>query len=157
MSDLPPDLQKLPYRPCAGLMLIKDRKVFVGERLDYLGSWQMPQGGVDPGETIQQAAMRELQEEVGTNKAHIVKIAPHTIKYDLPAQRIPQFWNGRYRGQEQTWVALAFDGDDTDIDLDTHHEPEFNQWKWASKQEALDTIVPFKKPSINRSLPYFQI
>ena len=143
---LPPEFQKLPYRPCVGIMLLNtDNHIFVGERLDNLGAWQMPQGGIDPGEDVHQAAMREMMEEVGTNQADIIKVADTKVRYDLPAERIPNFWNGKYRGQEQTWVALHFKGQDSDIILDNHHEPEFNQWKWVKPKETIDLIVPFKR------------
>ena len=136
---------KLPYRPCVGIMLIKNKKIFVGERIDYPGAWQMPQGGIDDDENISEAALRELKEEVGTDKATILRIAPHAIKYDLPIERIPTFWNGKYRGQEQIWVALTFTGEDSDINLDWYHEPEFSAWAWVDKKNALEKIVPFKK------------
>lgn len=146
MSSLPEHYQSLPYRPCVGLMLLnKNKQVFVGERIDSPGSWQMPQGGIDDGETVEQAALRELKEEVGTNAASIIKIAHQTLCYDLPAERIPAFWNGRYRGQEQSWIALQFDGKDEDIILDSFHEPEFSRWQWATPSQAIDLIVPFKK------------
>lgn len=137
--------EHLPYRPCVGLALFNAQgQVFVGERLDNLGSWQMPQGGIDAGESVEVAAMRELGEEVGTHKAEILRIAADTICYDLPPERVPTFWNGQYRGQEQTWVALRFTGADSDIVLDSHSEPEFAQWKWVDLDRVVDLIVPFK-------------
>lgn len=135
----------LPYRSCVGLALFNAKgQVFVGERLDNPGSWQMPQGGIDPGESVEAAAMRELGEEVGTDKVEILRIAADTIRYDLPDDRIPIFWDGQYRGQEQTWVALRFTGDDSDIALDRHTEPEFAQWKWVDLARVTELIVPFK-------------
>lgn len=143
---LPEKYQILPYRPCVGLVLLNaDGQIFVGDRIDLPGAWQMPQGGVDEGETPEQTAIRELKEEVGTDQAEIIRKAPETFKYDLPAERIPSFWNGRFRGQEQTWFALRFTGKDSDIILDAHEEPEFSAWKWASKDHIMDTIVPFKR------------
>jgi putative (di)nucleoside polyphosphate hydrolase len=136
----------LPYRLCVGIALFnKDGKVFMGERLDNPGAWQMPQGGIDAGESVEDAAFRELFEEVGTEDAAILQIAPETICYDLPPERVPQFWDGRYRGQEQYWVAMRFHGADADIVLDAHSEPEFGRWQWVDLFKAPDLIVPFKR------------
>lgn len=142
------DIQSLPYRPCVGIALFNaQNQIFVGERIDNPGSWQMPQGGVDEGEDIETALWRELAEEVGLKRDHAVleKIADEKLRYDLPLERIPGFWNGRFRGQEQTWCKLRFTGADSDIILDAYAEPEFLQWKWASREEALEKIVPFKR------------
>lgn len=157
MSALPPEYRKLPYRPCVGLMLLNtDKHVFVGERIDSPGGWQMPQGGIDPGETPEQAAWRELHEEVGTNEATIVRTADKTLRYDLPAQRIPAFWNGQFRGQEQTWIAMRFTGQDSDIILDRHHEPEFSRWQWVKPEDTIDLIVPFKRDLYRNVLQMFE-
>ncbi len=139
-------LNNRPYRPCVGIALFnKDGKVFVGERIDTPGAWQMPQGGIDQGENIKIAALRELKEEIGTNNARLLTILPDTIKYDLPAPLKDTLWNGKYAGQEQTWVAMQFEGKDTDIILDADERPEFSKWQWVKIEETLDLIVPFKR------------
>ena len=138
------------YRPCVGLCLFnKDGKVFVGERLDGMngqcGTWQMPQGGIDGGEDIITAAFRELKEEIGTDKAEIIRIHPTTLKYDIPADvlaRVP--WGKQYLGQEQTWVALRFTGNDSDIKLDAWDHPEFGRYQWVDLKDVPKMIVPFK-------------
>ena len=136
----------LPYRPCVGLCLFNsDGKVFVGERLDSKGAWQMPQGGVDDGEDITVAAMRELREEIGTDKATIIRIHDKVLRYDIPEEvrkRLP--WGDKYAGQEQTWVALRFTGRDEDIRLDADDHPEFARYQWVALSEVPDLIVPFK-------------
>lgn len=140
------DREALEYRPCVGLILFNNNnKIFVGERIDHKGAWQMPQGGIDEGETVTQAALRELKEEVGTDKAEIIRISEQTLKYDLPDHLIRSLWNGRYRGQEQTWVALKFMGEDSDINIITHDPPEFSAWQWVNLRETPDLIVPFKR------------
>ncbi len=145
-STLPDEYKNLPYRPCVGIILLnKYNHIFVGERLDTPGAWQMPQGGVDPGEDIETAIFRELKEEVGTNDANILGISDQKFRYDIPAERIPKFWNGAYRGQEQTWAALRFTGKDSDINLATYNEPEFARWQWVKPEKTLELIVPFKK------------
>lgn len=136
----------LPYRPCVGIALFGQAgHVFVGERIDTPGSWQMPQGGIDPGEDVISAAFRELEEEVGTNKADLIRVAERTIRYDVPMSLSTKHWGGKYRGQEQTWVALRFTGADADIRLDQHDVPEFSKWQWVPLSQAADLIVPFKR------------
>ena len=139
-------MSSLPYRPCVGLCIFnRDGNVFVGERLDSSGAWQMPQGGVDEGEDIRTAAMREMVEEIGTDKAEIIRIHDQTLKYDIPAEvlaRLP--WGKQYRGQEQTWVALRFIGEDSDIKLDAWDHPEFGQYQWVPLSQVPKLIVPFK-------------
>lgn len=146
------------YRPCVGIALYnKDGHVFVGERIDTPGAWQMPQGGIDKGEDIQTAAFRELEEETGIPAAcaEILKIAPETIQYDLPETLRQKLWNGRYYGQEQHWVALRFTGDDQIINLNAHTPPEFSAWKWVPLGETLDLIVPFKRDTYKKVIALF--
>jgi putative (di)nucleoside polyphosphate hydrolase len=136
----------LPYRPCVGIMLFnKDGKVFVGKRIDQsVEGWQMPQGGIDKGESPKQAALRELQEEVGTDKAEIMAVMEDWVTYDLPEHLIGVAFHGKYRGQKQKWFALRFTGEDSDIDL-TSHEPEFSDFKWVDLKTLPSLIVPFKR------------
>ncbi len=142
----PEEIARLPYRPCVGIMLLGGGgRVFVAQRIDSPAeAWQMPQGGIDAGESPRQAALRELREEVGTDKAEILAESRNWWRYDLPAERVPRLWGGRYRGQEQRWFALRFLGDDADIDIETE-SPEFNAWRWAEMAELPDIIVPFKR------------
>jgi len=120
-------------------------QVFVGKRIDQtVEGWQMPQGGIDKGETPCQAALRELKEEVGTGKAEIIGEMEDWVTYDLPAHLVGLAFHGKYRGQRQKWFALRFTGKDSDIDL-TAHEPEFSAWKWLALDELPAMIVPFKR------------
>ena len=127
----------LPYRPCVGIMLFnRDGKVFVGKRIDQtVEGWQMPQGGIDKGETPEQAALRELQEEIGTDKAEIIAEMEDWVTYDLPAHLVGVAFHGKYRGQRQKWFAMRFTGKDGDIDL-TAHEPEFSAFQWVEPGSA---------------------
>jgi putative (di)nucleoside polyphosphate hydrolase len=109
-----------------------------------LAAWQMPQGGIDPGETPRAAALRELGEEVGTDKAEIVGESRVLHRYDLPAEIAGRMWGGRFRGQQQLWFAMRFLGEDGDIDVATEH-PEFDAWKWAAPAELPGLVVPFKR------------
>lgn len=142
----PFDPSGLPFRPGVGIMLLNPSNlVFVARRIDMPSeAWQMPQGGIDPGETPGQAVMRELKEEVGTDKAVVVAESPIWRSYDLPAELMGKLWGGRYRGQTQKWFALRFTGTDADIDIATE-EPEFLDWKWAELAELPALIVPFKR------------
>lgn len=140
--------RSLPYRPAAAIMLLNsENKVFVAQRLDNaLDAWQMPQGGLDPGEDPEAGALRELEEETGI-RAELVEIvakAPAELLYDLPLELQGKIWGGKYRGQAQHWFLARFLGRDEDIDLETAH-PEFRAWKWAESRELVDLIVPFKR------------
>ncbi|MFW0777542.1 MAG: RNA pyrophosphohydrolase [Rickettsiales bacterium] len=136
----------LPYRDGVGMMLINAQGlVFVAKRIDMITeAWQMPQGGVDAGEELRAAAMRELEEEVGTRKADIIAESADYYYYDLPDDIIPKVWGGQYRGQRQKWYALRFSGTDADINIETE-EPEFSEWKWVQPAELPNVIVPFKR------------
>ena len=147
----------LPYRPAVGVMLLnRQGLIFVGKRIDQtVEGWQMPQGGIDDGEAPRQAAMRELKEEAGTDKAEIIAEMDDWITYDLPAHLVGVAFHGKYRGQRQKWFALRFLGDDGDIDLHAH-EPEFSAWKWLTIEELQHVIVPFKRDSYAKIVTAFR-
>ncbi|MEI7668935.1 MAG: RNA pyrophosphohydrolase [Pseudomonadota bacterium] len=136
----------LPYRDGVGIMLINnDKKVFVAKRIDMRAeAWQMPQGGIDAGESPETTAKRELLEEIGTDKAVIIAESADWYFYDLPNDLQPKIWGGKYRGQKQKWFLMQFTGSDKDINIATK-EPEFSEWKWAEVETLPDLIVPFKK------------
>ncbi|MFY9239712.1 MAG: RNA pyrophosphohydrolase [Roseovarius sp.] len=144
----PDIIATLPYRPCVGVMLVNPSgHVFVGQRIDSeLDAWQMPQGGIDPGETVREAALRELWEETGL-EAGLVRIEAETedwLKYELPHDLVPKLWKGRFRGQEQKWVLMRFNGHDGQVDI-TKNDREFSEWRWMPPEDLLDNIVPFKR------------
>ncbi len=140
------DPSSLPYRPGVGLMLFNSQGlVFTARRIDTSGhAWQMPQGGIDDGETPRQAAFREMKEEIGTLRAEILGESADWLRYDLPQELIGKVWKGRFRGQMQKWFALRFTGRDCDIDIRTEH-PEFSDWRWSRFDQLVDLIVPFKR------------
>lgn len=148
--------EDLPYRPCVGLMVLnREGKVFVGKRIDQsIESWQMPQGGIDPGETPRETALRELSEEIGTTKIEFLREHPEWLTYDLPPQLLGIAWQGRYRGQKLKWFAVRFVGTDADINLKTEHQ-EFSDWKWASIDDLLSLIVPFKRETYAKVIAAF--
>jgi putative (di)nucleoside polyphosphate hydrolase len=147
----------LPYRPCVGIMLFnRDGAVFVGKRIDQtVEGWQMPQGGIDKGETPRQAALRELLEEVGTDQAEIIAEMDDWVTYDLPQHLVGVAFKGKYKGQRQKWFALRFTGQDSDIDL-TAHEPEFSAFQWVSLEALPALIVPFKRETYKAVIAAFQ-
>lgn len=149
----------LPYRPCVGIALFNSAGlVFVGRRISARGGradeqpWQMPQGGIDAGETPDDAALRELFEETNV-RAGSVRLLGQTegwLSYDLPPDLMKQSWKGRYRGQTQKWFAFGFTGEDGEIDIaapgDGAHRPEFDAWRWLPLSETPALIIGFKKP-----------
>ncbi len=144
----PEEIAELPYRPCVGVMLVNPRgHVFVGQRNDRdADAWQMPQGGVDKGETCDDAAFRELEEETSVT-ANLVTVEAETeglIRYDIPHALVPNIWKGRFRGQEQKWYLMRFHGLDNQINLETA-SPEFAAWKWMKTGDLVENIVPFKR------------
>lgn len=138
----------LPYRPCAGVMLLNAQgQVFVGQRLDNkLEAWQMPQGGIDPGEDPLDAAYRELWEETGVERQHVELVAQarEELEYDLPDDLIGKLWKGKWRGQRQRWFLFRLTA-----------EPEFRAWRWIDPVELPQVIVPFKRALYARLLEIF--
>lgn len=145
------------YRPCVGIVLLGEHgSVFAGRRSDMGSSaWQMPQGGIDPGERPETAAWRELAEEVGTDDARLLGAARAWFAYDLPPAVAAGLWGGRYRGQTQKWFAFRFTGRDRDIRLDRHGQ-EFADWCWLPPDELLRRIVAFKRPVYRRVVDEFR-
>ena len=148
--------EQRPYRPCVGIFLLNnDGLVFAGRRIDNRAeAWQMPQGGIDAGESPLQACMREMHEEIGTNTADLVSQHDEWLYYDIPLPLADRLWQGRYRGQKQKWMALRFTGDDSDINIATE-EPEFCEWKWLSPHDLVDLAVPFKRDVYQNVLAAF--
>ena len=144
----PDQIARLPYRPCVGVMLANaDGQIFVGQRIDRdTSAWQMPQGGIDAGETPRDAALRELGEETGL-PPEMVRIEAETsewVPYELPHDLVPRIWKGRFRGQEQKWFLMRFLGRDKDVNIATDH-PEFSEWRWMDPADLVANIVPFKR------------
>ena len=146
LSEL--DINALPYRPCVGLVILDPAgRIFAGQRIDGMyDAWQMPQGGIDAGETPREAGLREMTEETGItpDKAVILRESREWLPYDLPRHLVPKLWGGRFRGQKQRWLAIRFRGADTDVNIETD-EPEFRVWSWMAHDELIRCIVPFKR------------
>ncbi|MRX49296.1 RNA pyrophosphohydrolase [Paracoccus sp. S-4012] len=137
----------LPYRPCAGVVLVnRQGLVFAGRRIDNpTDAWQMPQGGIDAGETPREAALRELGEETGVAPAHVeIEGEADWVLYDLPPELLGRIWKGQFCGQRQKWFLMRFLGEDRDIDIATEHA-EFDRWRWMAPEALIEKIVPFKR------------
>jgi len=152
----PQNRKTLPYRSCVGVMLLnKEGQVFIGRRHsenDQVAdgyAWQMPQGGIDPGEDPYQAALRELYEETSVRSVRLLAEAPEWYTYDLPSMVAGRAWRGRYRGQTQKWFAFRFEGDESEINITQpgggHHRPEFDEWRWEDMHRLPELIIPFKR------------
>lgn len=149
-------LSQKPYREGVGMMVLNPQnQVLVGRRIDNdTEAWQMPQGGIDRGETPTQAAFRELREEIGTDKVEIISETNEWLYYNLPEPIASKLWNGRYAGQMQKWFLMRFIGNDSDININTHH-PEFAEWTWESITNLPNLIVEFKKELYNKVISEF--
>ncbi len=146
--------RNLPYRACVGVMLLNAAgQVWIGQRLeDIIGQesdfrWQMPQGGIDPGEAPKAAAFRELFEETGAKSAEIIGETVGWLQYDLPSASIGSALKGKYRGQRMKWFAMRFTGEESEFNISRINEvsPEFDAWRWAEVEELPQLIVPFKR------------
>ena len=135
----------LPLRSGVGIVVLnKENKVFVAKRIDNPKDfWQMPQGGVDAGENFLKAAYRELEEETSIKSVELLKELDGMITYELPDRLLGIIWKGRYRGQKQKWFLMRFNGDDKEININTHH-PEFLDWKWIELNQLTEVVVDFK-------------
>lgn len=148
----------LPYRPNVGIMLISPYGLlWLGERVDLPGLWQMPQGGVDQGETIEQAFLRELEEETGVirSKVSILRVSHTPLRYDFPPHVMRRQAINEYRGQEQHWVAGRFLGTDADINVNTE-DPEFRDWRWVTREQLLNGVAPFKRETYTKVFREFR-
>ena len=137
--------KKLPLRSGVGIVVLnQENKVFVAKRIDNPKNfWQMPQGGVDPGEDFLEAAYRELEEETSIKSVKLIKELDGMITYELPDRLLGIIWKGKYRGQKQKWFLMRFTGEDKEINIDTHH-PEFLDWKWIELDQLTKVVVDFK-------------
>ena len=129
-----------------GIIVLNNyNEVFVGKRKDNpIDKWQMPQGGVDEGESPINAMKRELFEETGIKNIKILKEIDRTYEYELPDNLVGIIWKGKFRGQKQKWFITKFLGNDSEINLNTKH-PEFIDWKWIDPKKLPEVIVNFKK------------
>ena len=146
------------YRKCVGMMILNTHKeILVGRRLDHpSGYWQMPQGGINDNENPKEAVWREMLEEIGTNKAELIKISNQWINYDIPSETLKTLpWGDKYIGQTQKWFAFLFLGEDNDINVGTDN-PEFSEWKWTRMNSIVDSIVPFKRDVYSKILEEFK-
>jgi len=145
----------MPYRRAAGMLVFnRDGLVWLGRRVpkwegdrsEFL--WQMPQGGIDKGESPREAALRELEEEIGTSRVEILAESKQWLTYDLPPEALGVAFKGKYRGQTLKWFAMRFLGGDSEIDITERkgHKVEFDDWRWVALEEVPKLVVPFKRP-----------
>ena len=140
------NMQKLPMRNGVGVIVLNnENKVFVGKRKDNpVDKWQMPQGGVEKGESYLSAMKRELYEETSIKSIDILREIDGFFEYELPKNLVGIIWKGKFRGQKQKWFIAKFIGDEKEINLQTRN-PEFIEWKWIITDDLPKTIVDFKK------------
>ncbi len=140
------DMNESKYRKCVGVMIVnKNKKVFVAERIDFPGSFQMPQGGVEDDEEPNGAIIREIEEETGIKNIEILSCMPEPIEYTIPHNHIPHHWNGEFIGQSILFFLARFTGEDSEINLNYSKNPEFKSWKWVDLSEVPNCGVIFKR------------
>ncbi len=158
--------EDLPFRPCVGVMVLnRDGLAFIGRRIDgpehidLSHAWQMPQGGIDPGEEPWPAALRELREETNIRSVERIAEIAEWLRYDIPRAIVGQAWKGKYRGQTQKWFAVRFTGADSEIDVQHPggaHQAEFSAWRWEPMQNIPALVVPFKRAVYDRVVHEFR-
>lgn len=139
------------------MLLNREGRIFAGQRLDNPGdAWQMPQGGIDPGESPHDAALRELREETGISPGavEVLRESAYWHRYDLPAGLVARLWGGRFRGQKQRWFAVRYRGGDDCVNIQTDH-PEFRAWAWMDHADLIRKIVPFKRDTYTQVFDEF--
>ena len=139
------------------MILNNNKEILVAKRLDHpSGYWQMPQGGIDEKENPEEAVWREMMEEIGTNKAKLLKTSNQWINYNIPSETLKTLpWGHKYIGQTQKWFAFQFTGEENDINVGTVN-PEFSEWKWTKIKLIVDEIVPFKRDVYSKILIEFK-
>ena len=136
------------WRVGVGIVLFnKEKKIFMGERIDNKGAWQMPQGGVSFSfdDNLLDAAKRELYEETGVKNIKFLKKSKNWYYYYLPKHLSKKLWKGKFIGQKQKWFAFKFLGEDEEVNIRSHHKPEFRNWEWVHPKKVSNKIVSFKK------------
>ena len=145
MVKMEEKFKRLPLRTGVGIVVLNnENKVFVAKRIDNPKNfWQMPQGGVDEGESFLEAAYRELEEETGIKEVKLIKEIDEILSYELPSHLLGVIWKGKYKGQKQKWFVMKYLGNDRDINIKTN-SPEFLEWKWIDLNKITDVVVDFK-------------
>ncbi|MDR1362207.1 MAG: RNA pyrophosphohydrolase [Holosporaceae bacterium] len=142
-------MKQKKYRRCSAIFLLRGNLVFVGERVDIQGAWQIPQGGAEDSEEHFDAAIRELYEETGVKSIKFIKCTRGVYRYDFPEKPKKAL---DYSGQQVKFFAFEFIGSDSEINLQISEHREFTAWKWMPLNKLLNSIVGFKKEAFSAAI-----
>ena len=147
-------IDKEGYRPNVAIVILNDNDKVLWAKRVAEDAWQFPQGGINEGESLEEAMYRELMEEVGLGPNH-VKILGKTkdwLRYEVPKQWVRRDGASRYKGQKQIWFLLKFVGNDSDVLLTNSDKPEFDSWRWDDFWSPLKQVIDFKREVYEKAL-----
>lgn len=148
-------IDKDGFRPNVGIVLANDQgQVLWARRVGGRDAWQFPQGGINRGESPEQALYRELEEEVGLSpeSVEVLGVTRGWLRYRLPKRFVRKGQKPLCIGQKQKWFLLRMLDEDNAVRLDLNDKPEFDHWQWVSYWYPLNQVISFKREVYRRAM-----